>query len=90
MGACCSCQVSIVGKVHDVESEGSQMDNSDITCEHGGDQIMLKGSKFVSMYNQKGTKEINQDALTVWEVTFLMFLFPDFMSFMLFFVSFHY
>lgn len=83
MGGCCSCHVSIVGKVHDVESECSQKGRA--ICEHGGGRVMLEGSsKFVSMYSQKGTKGVNQDALTVWEVRFFMYWFAGFISFSLF------
>ncbi|RDX99070.1 putative protein phosphatase 2C 74, partial [Mucuna pruriens] len=42
--------------------------NNDVACEHGGTQVMLKGSStFVSMYSRKGSKSVNQDAATVWE-----------------------
>ncbi|QCE03252.1 pyruvate dehydrogenase phosphatase [Vigna unguiculata] len=52
MGGCCCSQVS----VHEVE------------CEHGGERIMLRGSsEFISMYSKKGSKGVNQDALTVWK-----------------------
>ncbi|KAG4403512.1 hypothetical protein GLYMA_01G127600v4 [Glycine max] len=67
MGGCCSCHVSFVGKVHDVECECNH-NNDDGACEHGGARVMLKGSStFVSMYSQKGSKGVNQDALTVWQ-----------------------
>jgi len=59
MGGCCCSQVS----VHEVE------------CEHGGERIMLRGSsEFISMYSKKGSKGVNQDALTVWKVRFLMYM----------------
>ena len=68
MGGCCSCHVSFVGKVHDVESECNH-NNDDGACEHGRARVMLKGSStFVSMYSQKGSKGVNQDAFTVWQV----------------------
>jgi len=36
---------------------------------------MLRGSsEFVSMFSQKGSKEVNQDALTVWKVRLFMFM----------------
>ncbi|KAG5088965.1 hypothetical protein JHK86_001577 [Glycine max] len=55
------------GKVHDVECECNH-NNDDGACEHGGARVMLKGSStFVSMYSQKGSKGVNQDALTVWQ-----------------------
>ena len=58
MGGCCSCHVSFVGKVHDVESECNH-NNDDGACEHGRARVMLKGSStFVSMYNQKVQKEL--------------------------------
>ncbi|XP_020236868.1 probable protein phosphatase 2C 74 [Cajanus cajan] len=66
MGGCCSCHVSFVGQVHDVECEGNH--SSDVACKRGRARVMLRGSsEFVSMFSQKGTKGINQDALTVWE-----------------------
>ncbi|KAJ1416301.1 PPM-type phosphatase domain [Sesbania bispinosa] len=66
MGACCSCQVSFVGKVHDEQYESNH--NNDTAYEHGGARVLLRGaSNFVSMYSQRGTKGVNQDALTVWE-----------------------
>ncbi|XP_027337259.1 probable protein phosphatase 2C 65 [Abrus precatorius] len=59
MGGCCSCHISFDCKVHHVY---------DVACKHGGARVMLRGSsKFVSMYSQKGTKGVNQDAFTVWE-----------------------
>lgn len=67
MGGCCSCHVSIVGKVHDEEYECSH--HNVASFERGGAQVTLNGSsKFASMYTQKGTKGVNQDAMTVWEV----------------------
>jgi len=73
MGGCCSCHVSFVGKVHDVECECNH-NNDDGACEHGGARVMLKGSStFVSMYSQKGSKGVNQDALTVWQVRLILY-----------------
>jgi len=72
MGGCCSCHVSFVGKVHDVESECNH-NNDDGACEHGRARVMLKGSStFVSMYSQKGSKGVNQDALKVWQVRLIL------------------
>lgn len=69
MGSCCSCQVSIVDKVHDVGYNECKTKDLESTCENGEGQVMLKGSsKCVSMYSQKGTKGVNQDGMTVWEV----------------------
>ncbi|XP_061375810.1 probable protein phosphatase 2C 65 [Gastrolobium bilobum] len=56
------CHVSFVDKVYDVECE-SNHDNGPV-CEHG---VWRGSSKLVSMCSQKGTKGVNQDALTVWE-----------------------
>ncbi|KAL5072799.1 hypothetical protein RYX36_011783 [Vicia faba] len=68
MGSCCSCQVSIVDKVHDVENNECNTKNIESTCENDEAKIMLRGSsKCISMYSQKGTKGVNQDAITVWE-----------------------
>ncbi|KAK7349739.1 hypothetical protein VNO77_07362 [Canavalia gladiata] len=65
MGGCCSCHISYVGKVFDVECESNHYDTS---CEHGGARVMLRGSsKFLSMYTEQGSKGVNQDALTIWE-----------------------
>ncbi|CAJ2656106.1 unnamed protein product [Trifolium pratense] len=51
MGSCCSIQVECNQKIID-----------------GGTRVILNGSsKYVSMYIQKGSKGINQDAMTVWE-----------------------
>ncbi|KAG2380620.1 protein phosphatase 2C 74 [Vigna angularis] len=62
MGGCCS-RVS----VHDVECSCNH-NHDDGACEHGGDRIMSRGSsEFVSMYSKKGSKGVNQDALTVWK-----------------------
>ncbi|RDX99069.1 putative protein phosphatase 2C 74, partial [Mucuna pruriens] len=66
MGGCCNYRVSFASKIHDVECEFNH--NNDCACEHGGARVMLRGSStFVSMFSQKGTKGVNQDALTVWE-----------------------
>ncbi|XP_058734450.1 probable protein phosphatase 2C 65 [Vicia villosa] len=68
MGSCCSCQVSIIDKVHDVGFNECKTKDLESTCENGEGQVMLKGSsKCVSMYSQKGTKGVNQDGMTVWE-----------------------
>ncbi|GAU13886.1 hypothetical protein TSUD_262130 [Trifolium subterraneum] len=51
MGSCCSCQGECNQKVID-----------------GVTGVIVNGSsKYVSMYIQKGSKGINQDAITVWE-----------------------
>ncbi|KAK7390275.1 hypothetical protein VNO78_25576 [Psophocarpus tetragonolobus] len=64
MGGCYSSDISFEGKVHDVECECNH--NND--RKQGGGRVMLKGSsEIVSMYSQKGTKDVNQDAMTVWE-----------------------
>jgi len=82
MGNFCSCQVSIVGKVHDVEYDECNQKDIDFTSENGGSQVTFKGSsKSISMYCKKGTKGINQDAVTVWEVTFFMHLPSTFVSY---------
>ncbi|KAG2380624.1 protein phosphatase 2C 74 [Vigna angularis] len=53
--------------VHDVECSCNH-NHDDGACEHGGDRIMSRGSSgFVSMYSKKGSKGVNQDALTVWK-----------------------
>ncbi|CAL5210746.1 unnamed protein product [Lathyrus oleraceus] len=68
MGSCCSCQVSIVDKIHDVEYNESNTKDIEFTCENGEAKVMLNGSsRSISMYSQKGTKGVNQDAMTVWE-----------------------
>ncbi|WVZ16069.1 hypothetical protein V8G54_009051 [Vigna mungo] len=62
MGGCYS-HVS----VHDVECS-CKHHHDDGACEHGGDSIRLRRScEFVSMYSKKGSKGVNQDALTVWK-----------------------
>ncbi|KOM57981.1 hypothetical protein LR48_Vigan11g101400 [Vigna angularis] len=62
MGGCYS-HVS----VHDVECS-CKHHRDDGACEHGGDSIRLRRScEFVSMYSKKGSKGVNQDALTVWK-----------------------
>ncbi|KAK7382327.1 hypothetical protein VNO80_01178 [Phaseolus coccineus] len=67
MGGCCSCSGSSVDKVHDVECSCKHY-HDDGACKHGGAGVMLRGSsEFVSMFSQKGSKEVNQDALTVWK-----------------------
>ncbi|XP_019435913.1 PREDICTED: probable protein phosphatase 2C 65 [Lupinus angustifolius] len=70
MGGCCSCHVTLGGRVYDMESESDDHHNKYNAYEngYGGARIMLgESSKFVSMYCKKGGKRINQDALTVWE-----------------------
>ncbi|RDX61619.1 putative protein phosphatase 2C 74, partial [Mucuna pruriens] len=60
------CHSSFVGKVDDMKCECNHKNNC--ACENGGARVILRGSStFVSMYSQKGTKGVNQDASTVWE-----------------------
>ncbi|KAL1331141.1 probable protein phosphatase 2C 65 [Arachis stenosperma] len=70
MGNACTCQVSIGRKVYDADDSDSNNSNDYLPYRYGhcGAKVMLSGSsKFVSMYSQKGQKEVNQDAMTVWE-----------------------
>lgn len=56
-------------KIHDVEYNESNTKGIEFTCENGEAKVMLNGSsRSISMYSQKGTKGVNQDAMTVWEV----------------------
>lgn len=57
----------------DDEEYGHHHERQDhVPYEHYGARVRLRGpSRYTSMYCQQGSKGINQDALTVWEVTFL-------------------
>lgn len=68
MGACCGREKKfegvVGGEVDDVEDAG------DVRVEDGGSRVRLGGnSMYTSMFSQGGRKGINQDAMTVWEVT---------------------
>lgn len=73
MGGCCSHDVSVRGRVEsevdDGEYEYDHENIDDVTYEHSGAMIRMRGSsRFVSMYTQQGKKGVNQDSMTVWEV----------------------
>lgn len=73
MGGCCSHDVSGRGRVESEVDDGEyeyDHDNiDDVTYEHSGAMIRMRGSsRFVSMYTQQGKKGVNQDSMTVWEV----------------------
>lgn len=54
------------------EREDEADEEDDIRHGDGGARIRLQGpSRFTSMYTQQGRKGINQDSMTVWEVTFI-------------------
>lgn len=55
------------------DREYGRREHDEIIFGDCGARVRIRGSsKFVSMYSQQGSKGINQDALTVWEVSFLM------------------
>ena len=78
MGVCCSKdgmyrESSMEEDVDEREDEADEED--DIRHGDGGARIRLQGpSRFTSMYTQQGRKGINQDSMTVWEVTFFSIL----------------
>lgn len=68
MGACCSKEDSfqevVGGEVCDIVE-----DADDVRVEDGGSRVRLRGNSLhTSMFTQGGSKGINQDAMTVWEV----------------------
>ncbi|KAE8711639.1 Cation/hydrogen exchanger 15-like protein [Hibiscus syriacus] len=81
MGACCSTECTYKGRRHGKpESEERDErgghghghhdddDNNITSIGHNGAIIRLQGSSsHTSMYTRKGKKNINQDAMTVWE-----------------------
>lgn len=78
MGACCSCQIVRIQSVNKLNGfpqhfGGDYDEEREIEGDDVGDYgavVRLQGSsKFMSMYSQQGRKGVNQDAMTVWEVT---------------------
>lgn len=75
MGACCTKDGGCTGSMGDLVEwkEDEAGEEIDIRRGDDGDLIRLKGpSSFTSMYSQQGRKGINQDAMTVWEVTLIL------------------
>lgn len=78
MGGCCSHGVAVRDKVESEVDDGEYEHDHDnhVTYEDDGARVLLKGSsRFVSMDCQQGKKGVNQDAMTVWEVRFFMYIF---------------
>lgn len=78
MGACCTKDAMYYGGnveddryyMDDTEYEGDDDGNNIIRYADDGARIRMQGSsRYISMYTQQGRKGINQDAMTVWEVT---------------------
>ncbi|XP_054785100.1 probable protein phosphatase 2C 65 [Prosopis cineraria] len=72
MGNCCSDNVprqySMENEVNEKEFDPVEDHISISTYGEGEGRVRLRGhSRFVSMYSQQGRKEVNQDAMTVWE-----------------------
>lgn len=98
MGACCSChrgghfegyfvEEEEAGKGRRVEED--EDDDAVIFRGDAGARVRLQGSsKYVSMFTQQGRKGVNQDSMTVWEVTFYIITL-SFPALLTFFHSFH-
>lgn len=91
MGACCSRDAYIgEGVVEEaIEDKYHEDDEEDdaIIGDYGARMRLHGASKYISMYTQQGRKGINQDAMTVWEVTYTYIYIIDFvinLSFYLF------
>ena len=71
MGGCCSKEQKFEGVVGG-EVDDDVEDADDIRVEDGGSRVLLRGnSTCTSMFTQGRRKGINQDSMTVWEVTII-------------------
>lgn len=76
MGGCCSTKHNrgfFEDKFYDEKEYGEDDQEDDMRYGENGARIRLRGSSnYTSMYTQQGKKGINQDAMTIWEVSIII------------------